>query len=254
MSDAQNTQPEADVRPPRVNRVWWLNAAIVATAAAVIHQLSLWQDPYATPHIPWYALIVGCVAAERCVVHLHFKRGAHSFSLGEVPLVFALIFSRPGDLLIAIFVSSFAVMAFERRLPPIKTVFNVGQFLLSAAVAITVFHAVAPHGDAHVGPLIWLAAFLATKAGGALTIALIAAAIGLTEGGVTPTVVRRMLMLDGLVAAANTSVALAGAVVTTADPPALLLLVVPVGIVYAAYRAYQAERQRLESLELLYET
>jgi len=45
--------------------------------------------------LPFWALLLGFAAAERFVVHVHFRRSAHSMSLGEIPLVFALLFA-PG--------------------------------------------------------------------------------------------------------------------------------------------------------------
>ena len=74
--------------------VWALNIAIVIASAALlagpVHNL---PDFDIGVHIPWWGLALGFLAAERCVVHLHFRRSAHSFSLGDLPLVFGLLFA-----------------------------------------------------------------------------------------------------------------------------------------------------------------
>ena len=35
--------------------------------------------PHAEPHLPWWAVALGFAAAELCVVHVRFRRSAHSF-------------------------------------------------------------------------------------------------------------------------------------------------------------------------------
>ncbi len=79
-------------RARRIQPVWGLNVALIATAALLylgpVHGLA----PLAHPHLPWWGIAVAFAIAERCVVHLHFRRGAHSFSLGDIPLVFGVIF------------------------------------------------------------------------------------------------------------------------------------------------------------------
>src|SRR5204863_9666036 len=51
----------------------------------------------------------------------------------------------------------------------------------------------------------------------------------------------------------TSSIAIAAAVVISADPRAVVILVIPVLSVFALYRAYISERQRHEQLEFLYE-
>jgi hypothetical protein len=72
--------------------VWSLNIAIVIASALLL--LGPVQDLPAFDaglRLPWWGLALGFLAAERCVVHLHFRRSAHSFSLGDLPLVFGLL-------------------------------------------------------------------------------------------------------------------------------------------------------------------
>ena len=75
--------------------VWALNVAIIVACAALlagpVHDLPEFDLGV---HITWWVLALCFLAAERCVVHLHFRRSAHSFSLGDLPLVFGLLFAR----------------------------------------------------------------------------------------------------------------------------------------------------------------
>jgi diguanylate cyclase (GGDEF)-like protein len=234
-------------------RVWWYNAALLAVCAGLALSISIDRPPIAHPHVPWWVLAVSFALAERCVVHLHFRRSSHSFSLGELPLVFGLIFARPSHLLLALAVSTVPVLAFERRLPAVKTVFNLAQLTLTTCLAIAVFRLISPD-PGPVDATVWIAAFAAIQAAGVVTVALIAGAISLSDGVLPLRMIGRMLAMDSVVATTNTSTALAGAVVTATDPAGIVLLLVPMATVFYAYRAYQAEHQRQESLEFLYET
>ena len=63
-----------------------------------------------------------------------------------------------------------------------------------------------------------------------------------------------MLRFSGMVALANTSLALLAVTVLWVDPRSIVLLAVPIAIVFLAYRAYVGEREKHERLELLYES
>jgi diguanylate cyclase (GGDEF)-like protein len=119
-------------------------------------------------------------------------------------------------------------------------------------VAVAIVHATAIIGDVS-DPRTWLALYGATLVTGALTIVFIAGAIAITESGLDGATVRQMFVMDGLVTATNSSVAIAAAVLTAIDPTALPVLIVPAAAVFLVYRAYVSERQRHEKLEFLYE-
>ncbi len=235
-------------------RVWALNAGIACAAAALlfgpVRQLG---DPQLGVKLPWWLLAAGFLAAERAVVHLHFRRSAHSFSLGDLPLMFGLLFVTPFDLVIAGLVGPAVVLLFDRRLPVIKLVFNTAQFSLTTCIAVLVFRATADTVGGF-GPIVWLLALLAMQIAAIITVLLIGAAISLSEGKIGARALGRMLSMDLAVTATNASLGLAGAVIVAYDPRALPLLGVPAVTVFLAYRAYASERQRHESLEFLYET
>jgi diguanylate cyclase (GGDEF)-like protein len=234
--------------------VWSLNIAIViASVALLAGPVQHLPEFDAGVHLPWWGLALGFLAAERCVVHLHFRRSAHSFSLGDLPLVFGLLFASPIDLVVAGLVGPIVVLLIDRRLPAIKVVFNIAQFTLATCLAVIVFQELAATADGF-GPAVWLYALLATQISAFVTVLLIGAAISLSEGLLGAKALGRMLLMDLTVTITNSNLALAGAVIVVYDPRALPLLVVPLVTVFLAYRAYATERQRHESLEFLYET
>ena len=256
---ATEPQPKSSSRLARaiaaargLHPVWGLNVAVIAAAAALyagpVHGL----PPLAHPHLPWWSIAIAFAIAERCVVHLHFRRGAHSFSLGDIPLVFGLIFCSSESFIVGCLLGCGLVLLFDRRLPPVKFVFNMGQLALHACIALLVVHALAPAAGV-VDTRTWVSALIATQVSALVGSSLILAAISLSEGFVKLRTLVHMLSMDLVVTTSNASLGLCGAVITAADPHALPLLLIPAATLFAAYRAYLSERERHKRLEFLYE-
>jgi diguanylate cyclase (GGDEF)-like protein len=240
-------------RVRRVNPVWWLNALIAGAALALFLGPASNFGALQGGNLPWWALALGFFLGERFVVHLHFRRSAHSFSLGDVPLVFGLLFASSTSLVIGALIGTAATLMLDRKLPPIKLAFNLAQFTLAACLGVLVVHdLVGTHED--LGPMLWIAVFLATQASAIVTVLLIGIAIALSEDGLKLRTLGQMLKMDFVVTTTNTSLALAGAIIVANDARAIPLLIVPAITVFLAYRAYLLERQRHERLEFLYET
>src|SRR5215212_3257720 len=239
------------LRLSRIGAVCLYGLALAVVAVILFVTRVSGEPPLADPYLPWWSIAVGWVVFESCVVHLQFRRSAHSFSLADLPFVFGLLFATADGFLLGAVVGS-AIAYALRRLPLIKCAFNVAQLALAVCVASLLFRALAVPGDA-LEPRTWIALYVATLASGALTIACIAGAIAITEGGMRLRTLGQMFVMDGVVTAANSSIAIAAALMVAIDPRAVLVLLVPVGIVFAMYRAYVSERQRHEKLEFLYE-
>ena len=236
----------------RIHPVWWLNAGIWALAIALFAGPVSGLPPLHDPHIDWWWLALGFLVAERCVVHLEFNRNAHSFSLGDVPLVFGLVLASGSDLVIAAVVGPALTLLLDRRLPPIKLVFNLGQFALSVCLATLITYWLAPAGT-EWGPQLAIAVLVGAQASAIICVALIGAAISLSEGWLGGRQFARMFATDLTVTITNSSLGLVAALIISTEPWALPLLIVPLLTVFLAYRGYIAERKRGERLEFLYE-
>jgi hypothetical protein len=229
-----------------------LYGVTLAAIAAAVFVLSVHGTaPLAEPHLRWWVIAAGWAVAEACVVHLKFRRSAHSFSLADIPFVFGLLFAGGDDFLAGALIGA-AIAYACRRLPLIKLAFNLAQLALAACVAVVIVRALAIPADA-LAPATWLGMYLATLLTGALTIACIAGAIAITEGGMNVRTLRQMFAMDGVVTATNSSIAIAAVIVVATDPRAVPVLLVPALSVLVLYRAYISERQRHEQLEFLYE-
>jgi diguanylate cyclase (GGDEF)-like protein len=238
-------------RVTEINPVWFLNAAIVVGCVLLLAGPVSGYDRIADPALPWFLIAVVVAATERWPVSLEFRRSAHSFSLTDVPVTLALVFC--GGLAgVGGVAAGTAIALVLRRLPPVKFIFNLAQFVFATALGYVVVHVIAGPEPAF-GPGVWLGVLIALQVGGLLTIALIGAAMWLTEGSLSREQLRQMLAMDAIVTATNTSLALVLAVILTEDPRAAPILLIPLGIALLGYRSYVSERQRHEKLEFLYE-
>ena len=202
-------------------------------------------------HVPFWALVIAFAAAERLVVHVHFRRSAHSMSLGEIPFVFALVFAGGAPAILAGAIGRILVLALHRKLPVIRLAFNFGVFLLGNCIAVLVFHAVAGAAT-EITPGVWAAGILATVANSLTAVLLISAAVSVSEGQLSIGQVARSLRTDVAVVVANTSVGLCAATIVYEDWRTAILMAIPVAGTFISFRAYVSERQRHQRVEFLY--
>ena len=244
--------PKTDTGRRSERLVWAVAGAVLLVAAAVFVFHARDLHPLSRPHLPWWALAVGFAVCERAVVHLHFRRSAHSFTLADIPMVLGLIFAGGPTLLIAALLGSLVPWLLDRRLPPLKMAFNLAQLALATCVAQTITHALT--GSVHtVSPVLWLIVLLSVEAGALVSVALISVAIRLSEGQLPKGMLAQMFGMDLVLTVTNTTLALAAATIIRTQSEAVPLMLVPTGLAYLAYRAYLDEHQRRERLEFLYE-
>ena len=246
----------AEPAGPRLSgaaRIWILTAVIAAAAGAlylgVIRDLA---PAGIRPAIPWWALVPMFYVAEISVVHLRFRRDAHSFSMSEIPLVLGLFFASPALLVPAQLLGSAVALTVHRRQPLLKLAFNLSQFGLQACLATFVFHSVVALGDP-LGPAGWAAAILATQATLLVADGLINAAIALSGDRLPSGAAWSVLAMGVAATAMNASLALGGVTILSRDLDAGWLAAVPPVVLFIAYRAYSAKRREHERLEALYE-
>jgi diguanylate cyclase (GGDEF)-like protein len=233
--------------------IWTMSGAMIATAAVLFRAGAGDVPPIisAVP-VPFWALVIAFAAAERFVVHVHFRRSAHSMSLAEIPFVLALVFAGGQPAILAGAIGRILVLALHRKLPVIRLAFNLGVFLLGSCIAVLVFHAIAG-ASVEITPSVWAAAILATVANSLTAVLLISAAVSLSEGHLGIGQVARSLRTDIAVVVANTSVGLCAAVIIYQDWETAILMAIPVAGMFISFRAYVSERQRHQRVEFLYQ-
>src|SRR6476646_7515258 len=124
-------------RPPAgALKIWLLSAILFGIAGVLFGAFAVHIEPLAAPFsIPWWMLALGFYLAETNVVHLEFRRQAHTFSLSEIPFVLGLVFVDPTGFVLAAVIGS-AIGLVIRRQPLIKLFFNLSHFALEATVAV----------------------------------------------------------------------------------------------------------------------
>ena len=237
-----------------LERKIWLFGALLATLALFVYTSAVAHIEVGpvVVGVPWWMIALGFAAAERWVVHLHFRRSTHSLSLGELPLVAGLLFLPAPELVLASLVGSAIALVFDREIPTFKAFFNLAQFTLGACAALYVMDALTGVRDP-LDPLVWLAVFAAVSASTLVADICVGIAVSIAEGSLHPRQRLDMLLSNWTVALSNTCLALAAAAVVAAQPEGGLLLVPPTVLLLAAYRAYLEERRRNSELEFLYE-
>ena len=96
-----------------VSRIVGLAAFMGVVAAAVFATL---PSHAALRSAGWWMvplIAAGYALAERTVFHFEFRREAISFSISEVPTVFALVYLAPGPAIAARLVGSLLIIAFQ---------------------------------------------------------------------------------------------------------------------------------------------
>jgi diguanylate cyclase (GGDEF)-like protein len=231
----------------------WLLTALLGVAAFLLlagplHDL---VPAHGALALHWWSLAPLFFIAEVCVLHLYFGRDAHTVSLSEIPLVLGLLFATPVDLVVAQLVGSAIALSVHRRQPLHKLAFNLVDLALSSGIAVVVFRFTLDHNNA-TSARGWGAVMAGTVAGAIAGSLLIAVAMRLTRHPGGPMVVLRIVR-DALVADVSvTSFGLLAATVLWFQPLALVLMVVPLVVVFSAYRVYSALHERAAHLEFLY--
>jgi diguanylate cyclase (GGDEF)-like protein len=258
---SQTSPPGSERRLPSLGRhsgvraIWTLNA-LIFLAATLLLAFPVAAIPHLTVErgIPLLAFAAICGVAELLVVHLHFVRNAHSFSMSEVALVMGLFtVSEPVWMVIAQAVGVAVALAVVRHQAPIRLAFNVGQFALSTSVALLVFHRVAGPVDAFQA-WNWIAAVVAVAVSAAISAVLVSLAIGCNEGSFNLRTLPRIITIGFVSGVANATLGIVACMLLVQEPLALLLVAIPVMVMYLSYRAYGSERKKHESIELLYES
>ena len=233
-------------------RVWGVNTLLVVIAVALtLGPLRTVQPLRVVPEVPWPVLALLAAVAEVCVVHIHYHREAHSFSLREMVLVIALFSASPVHMVLAQTTGSALALVSHRRQSPMKLIFNLGLIAVESAVAALLFRLAVDGHDA-AGPAGWIGTLGSVALVTLLSGTVIVVTISLAEGHSLLKQWPQMAAFAMAGAIANSSMGLAGVMLFLGDARAIALLLPPSIVLLGAYRAYTGERIRKERVETLY--
>jgi diguanylate cyclase (GGDEF)-like protein len=235
-------------------RVWLLIAAMTLVVVAVYGLWARNLEPIDGPvSLPWWALGLAFYLTEAYVVHLHYRREAHTLSMNEIPIVLGLFLATAPSLLIGQLLGAAVALVFYRRQRSMKVAFNLALFSFGTTIALIVFHATTVQANVF-GPSGWIAAFLGTGAASLSAVLLVGVAIWLAEGRSTLQELPKVVVIGLIGTVANVSLAVAAIQLYEANHVAAALLVLPAAACAIAFRAYTSQRSRHEHLEFLYDS
>jgi signal transduction histidine kinase len=229
-------------------RVWRLNIALLAAAIALLWLIGGRPVLVEGPSIPWVVLALSFGVAEVFVMHVRIAKHAHSFSLGEIPLVVGLAFSTPTHLVLAQLVGVGLALAIHRRQKPLRLAFNVSQRSVTTLVAVAAFGLVVDAGGPS-WPVVCAAALVATLVADILAAILINVAIALSEG--THVAFDQVFGMGTAMTFANTALALVTVMLLSLHPATVVLVAVPAAATFLAARAYADVQRKHDNLALL---
>ena len=234
----------------------WLFIGIVAIASAGVWTYDIARfgplGKTGSLSLTWWELALAFYLAEVYVVHLQFRKQAHTLSLTEIGLVFGLFFAPPATLLAAQVVGAGLALSLHRRQRPIKFAFNLAELPLCSGIALLIFRSFHEGGPSSVWS--WMVVLAAAAVAHTVGVALVSAVIAVAEAKLAAPQLPRTLAISLVGALATASLGLAGVLLIEARPLAGLLLVLPAVTCALAFRAYMAQREQREHVEFLYES
>ena len=252
--DKHATLRRAVPRLSGATRVWLLTATMAVTVLALYITTIRHLEPIDGPvSLPWWVLAVGFYFSEAYVVHLHYRREAHTLSMNEIPIVLGLFLAGGTSLLLAQLVGAAVALVFYRRQRALKVGFNLALFAFGSTLALLIFNAIATDENA-LGPAGWVAAFLGAGASSLSAVLLVGVAIWLAEGRTTLRELPKVVVIGLVGTIATVSLAVASVQLLDANRLAAVLLLVPAAACALAFRAYSSQRSRHEHLEFLYDS
>src|ERR1700754_1285385 len=131
----------------RAPRRGWVFNGVLAVACALVWMLGIGglDEPAFGdgPVLAWYWLALAFYLAEVLVVHLQFRKQAHTLSLTEIGLTLGLMLSAPSALLYGQLAGTFFALVLNRRRSQLrqlaKFAFNLAELPLCSGVALLVF-------------------------------------------------------------------------------------------------------------------
>ena len=236
-------------------RVWtW--TAVVGAAGAVL-TVALWANRGlpAHPRSSWWALPVFSVllaTAERLRIKVRVGSQVDAVNLVESILA-PLLFFYPALLVVAVVASAQLISSAVRRGELVKNVFNLAQWVLTAACGALIMQYSGRYGALTAGRLLWLLA--AVAAVGVVNIGVLVVVLALARSQSIAELVAAMKRSMAVVWAGSWAINVAiGFIYLFAfygDRWAIVLFAVPLVVLHLAYRgmaAVTADQQRLAGL------
>jgi signal transduction histidine kinase len=235
-------------RLPAPARLFVFTVVAAGAAALAVRAAQLLEGPPRTLAAA-LAILVASVAADRFTLSVAHGGEEEEFSLADAVWVAAIVLAPAGAPTLGAAAGALG-WQLARRLPLAKTAFNVGQVALALTAAELVWGlaATAPRPDDARAWLLGAAAAAVAFLVNASTVAMV---IALVQRQSFREVVFGSLRVSVLQWLGNVAIGLLAALAWHVNPAGLVLVAVPLGLVYLAYREWVAglvEREQMEDM------
>jgi diguanylate cyclase (GGDEF)-like protein len=234
-------------------RAWlFISCVAVLSAGVWAYDIASFEPLTGALTLEWWQLAIAFYVAEVYVVHLQFRKQAHTLSMTEFGLVVGLFFASPAALFAAQFIGAGVALSVHRRQKPMKLAFNLAELPLCSGIALLIFRSYYD-GDPYAMRT-WALVLFAAAVAHIVGVLLVSAVIAVVEARLTTSQLPQTLAISLVGALAAASIGLAGVLLTEARAEAGLLLLLPALTCALAFRAYMKQREQQEHLEFLYES
>src|SRR5918994_1231714 len=192
------------------------------------------------------------IVTERCSIPLRRGSETVNFALTDGVWAGALLLVSPSVLTVAVLLGVGVGPALNRW-KPYKIAYNVAQFLVGITLAEIAFSILRTWGDGPTDPILWagvLAAMYITFAVNATAIMLV---VSMVEGSRFLDLFRLPLSLNVVHWLGNMALGILGAILRTAEPVALGLMIAPVVLTFTTYRRWVESIRERDQMRDLYE-
>jgi PAS domain S-box-containing protein len=192
------------------------------------------------------------IVTERCSIPLRRGSETVNFALTDGVWAGALLLVSPSVLTVAVLLGVGVGQALNRW-KPYKIAYNVAQFLVGITLAEVAFTILRSWGDGPTDPILWagvLGAMYITFAVNATAIMLV---VSMVEGSRFLDLFRLPLSLNVVHWLGNMALGILGAILWTAEPVALVLMIAPVALTFTTYRRWVESIHERDQMRDLYE-
>lgn len=243
------TAPQPDGFVAR-RAVWGL--AIVLAVLGGILALELRGTPaIASRPAPFFLLLALFLAVEALRIDMQMGSSGYSITMSEVGLVVGVLTGRPFDTVVAHVVSALIVYGVFRRLPLAKLVFNTAQVAFVSGIGVLVYRAFDP--GIEISPRAGFGALVVGLLVGLLDLSLLSLVSRLAGQRADWHVFGHELMYAVFSSVSSAAIGVQMVFLGRQSPWLVSLAAVPVGLLYAAFRSYAAQRRATEHSEFLHE-
>jgi signal transduction histidine kinase len=225
--------------------------AVVSTAGALAltaHVVQILRAPVGAL-LATIAIAAISVVADRFTLSVSHGGEEEEFSLADAVWVAAIVLAHPGVPTVGAAAGALA-WQLGRRLPAAKIAFNVGQVALALSAAELVWGLASP-APAPDEPAAWALAVAAAAAAFVVNSTTVALVIALVQRAPFQAMLLGSLRVSVLQWGGNVAIGLLAALAWHVNPVGIVLVAVPLGLVYLAYREWVAglvEREQMEDM------